>query len=170
MGRVDVTFTNATAVRAKDMDFTPAILEVELGYLVPPGSAIARAADVDRPGVKVGVSQGSTSQSVLPRELRNAVVVPAPSLKAAAEMLSRGSVDAFATNKTILFEMSDGLPGSRVIEGRWGLEHFALGIPKGREQAMPYLRKFAEDSRSDGVVKQAVERAGLRGTVSAESK
>ena len=33
-GEVDVAFTNATAVRARDMDFGPPFLEIELGYLV----------------------------------------------------------------------------------------------------------------------------------------
>src|SRR3954466_12395175 len=32
-GEVDVAFTNATAVRARDMDFGPPFLEIELGYL-----------------------------------------------------------------------------------------------------------------------------------------
>ena len=31
VGRVDFTFTNATAARAKDVDFTPPLLSVELG-------------------------------------------------------------------------------------------------------------------------------------------
>jgi polar amino acid transport system substrate-binding protein len=62
--------------------------------------------------------------------------------------------------------MTDELAASRVLAGHWGLEHLAMAIPKGRDAAMPYLRKFAEDARSEGLVKRAVERAGLRGTVS----
>ena len=42
-------------------------------------------------------------------------------------------LDAFATNKPILFEMSDGIPGSRILDGRWGVEHVAVAIPRGRE-------------------------------------
>jgi polar amino acid transport system substrate-binding protein len=104
--------------------------------------------------------------STLTREFKNATVVTAPSLKSAMDMLSQKKIDAFATNKAILFEMTDELPGSRVLDGRWGLEHLAMAIPKGRDAAMPYLRKFADDVRSEGLVKRAVERAGLRGTVS----
>jgi polar amino acid transport system substrate-binding protein len=47
-------------------------------------------------------------------------------------MLSQGRLNAFATNKAILFEMSDSLPGSRVLDGRWGVEHLAIAIPKNR--------------------------------------
>ncbi len=163
-GEVDFAFTNATAVRAKDVDFTPPLMAVELGYLVLPGSPVSTLADVDRPGIRVGVSQGGTSHGTLTRELKNATVVPAPTIKNAIEMLSTRKVDAFATNKAVLFEMADTLPGSRLLDGRWGLEQLAFAIPKGRELGMAYVRKFAEDAKSEGLVDRAVQRAGLRGT------
>lgn len=169
-GQVDFTISNATPARARDVDFTQPLLSLELGYLVPSGSPVSALADVDLPGIRVGVTQGSTSQSTLPHELKNAAVVPAPTLKSAVEMLSQRRLDAFATNKAILFEMSDALLGSRVIDGRWGLEHLAIAIPKGRDQGMSYMRKFVEDAKSEGLVTRAVERAGLRGTVTTESR
>ena len=49
--------------------------------------------------------------------------------------------------------------------GRWGLESFAIGIPKGREAALPLLSSFVGEAKADGAVARAVERAGLRGTV-----
>ena len=167
-GAVDFTVTNASPARAKDVDFTAPILGVELGYLVPPGSSIATLADVDRPGVRVGVTAGGSSHTTLQREFKHATVVPSPSVTAAVEMLADGRVDAYATNKAILFEMSDQSPGSRVLDGRWGIEVFAMGIPKGREVAMPAVRRFADEARSQGLVKRAAERAGLRGTVNVE--
>jgi polar amino acid transport system substrate-binding protein len=161
--RADFAFTNATAARARDMDFSPAVLEVEQGYLVAQGSPLT-VATMDRPGVRVGVSRGSTSEGVLARQLKNATVTGAPTIAAGAQMLALGKIDAFATNKAILFEMSDGLPGSRVLEGRYGLETFAVAIPKGREPGWDALRRFVAEARSEGVVKRAVGRAGLRGT------
>ena len=167
-GAVDFTVTNASPARAKDVDFTAPILGVELGYLVPLRSSIATLADVDRPGNRVGVTAGGSSHAALQREFKHATVVPSPSVTAAVEMLADGRVDAYATNKAILFEMSDQSPGSRVLDGRWGIEVFAMGIPKGREVAMPAVRRFAADARSQGLVKRAAERAGLRGTVNVE--
>ena len=167
-GAVDFTVTNASPARAKDVDFTAPILGVELGYLVSPRSSIATLADVDRPGVRVGVTAGGSSHAALQREFKHATVVPSPSVTAAVEMLADGRVEAYATNKAILFEMSDQSPGSRVLDGRWGIEVFAMGIPKGREVAMPAVRRFADEARSQGLVKRAAERAGLRGTVNVE--
>ena len=164
-GDVDMVFTNATPARMNDLDFSPAVLAVEQGYLVRAGSAIRTLDDVDRADVRVGVSEGSTSETTLARALRNASVIRIASLKAAIDMLATGKLDAFATNQATLFEMADALPGSRVLDGRWGLETFAIGIPKGREAALPLVRAFASDARADGTIAKAVERAGLRGAM-----
>jgi polar amino acid transport system substrate-binding protein len=163
-GKVDFTVTNASPARAKEVDFTAPILALELGYLAPRGSKIADAAGVDRPGVRVGVTQGSTSQATLSRTLKNATLVTAPTVKGAIDMLAHGGMDVYATNKAILSEMSDQLPGSRILEGRWGLEHMAIGVPKGRERGAAYLREFAEEAKSGGLVRSIAQRAGLRGT------
>jgi len=166
-GTVDFTFTNASAARAKLVDFTEPLLDLELGYLVPPGSTLQGPADVDRPGMKVGVSQGSTSQGTLTQAYKVATVAPVPSLKTAAEMLAQNRLDAFATNKAILFEMADGLPNFRVLDGRWGLEHLAIAVPQGRERGLPYLRAFAAQAKASGLLQSIVQQAGLRGTVPA---
>jgi polar amino acid transport system substrate-binding protein len=164
-GAVDFTVTNATPARAQDVDFTPPVLDVELGYLVPAGSAIKTLADIDRPGVRVGVTQGSTSRGTLGKAFKNAAISEAPTVKAATEMLGSGRLDAFATNKAVLFGMSDQLAGSRVLDGRWGVEHFGIGIPKGREAGLAFMRRFADEVNAAGDVLRAAERAGLRGNV-----
>lgn len=162
-GALDFTFTNATEARARDMVFTPPLLRLELGYLVPARPGIADVADVDRRPNRVGVTEGSSSQGVLTRTYAQALVVPVASIKLGQSMLLQGTLDAFATNKAILFEMSDELPGFRVLEGRWGVENLAIAIPMGREAAMPYLVQFAEGVKSSGVLGLAVARSGLRG-------
>ena len=164
-GSVDMVFTNATPVRRNDLDFSMTVLQVEQGYLVPAGSSIRALDQVDRAGVRVGVSEGSTSEATLSREFRTATVVRTQSLKAAIDLLASGKLEAFATNKATLFEMSDELPGSRVLDGRWGLESFAIGIPKGREAALPLVNGFVSEAKAKGAVARAAERAGLRGTV-----
>lgn len=166
-GTVDVTFTNATEVRARDMDFTDPLIRLELGLLVPPQSTLS-VNEVDRNGIRVGVAQGSSSQGALGRLYKNATVVPAASLAVAQQMLKRGELNAFATNKGILFEMADELPGYRVLDGRWGLESLAIAIPKGREAGMPYLRQFARDAQSSGRLQAIVAAAGLRGLARAD--
>jgi polar amino acid transport system substrate-binding protein len=128
-------------------------------------SNIQKLSDVDRLGRSIGVSQGSTSQATLGRLFRSAKVVPVASLQAASEQQKQKQLDAFATNKAILNEMADGLPGSKILDGRWGLEHLAIALPKGREGAASFMQDFADRARSSGLLKSLSAQAGLRGTV-----
>jgi polar amino acid transport system substrate-binding protein len=125
-------------------------------------------ADIQRAGRRIGVTQGSTSQGTIPKLLPNATVVPSENYKRGIEMLEHGEIDTYATNKPTLFEMSDQMPGSRVLEGRWGEEHLAVAIPKGREAALEYIQHFVQEVQSNGLLTQSVERAGLRGAVKAQ--
>jgi polar amino acid transport system substrate-binding protein len=162
-GEADLTFTNATEARARDVDFTEPLVRLELGFLVLADSPLRSVTDMDRPGLKVGVSQGSSSQAALPRLYKAMTLVPVPSLDAVQEQLRSKAADAFATNKAILYELNDQVPGLRVLEGRWGLEHLAIAVPKGRQAAAPYLRRFAQGQRDVGEVQKMMDRAGLRG-------
>lgn len=162
-GKVDVVFTNATPARAKEIDFAPACVEVEAGYLVAAGSRITAVSEVDASGVRVGVMEGSTSAATLPTVLHHATIVRVANVDAVLHMLSRSELDAFATNKSILFQISDSLPGSKVLAGRYGVEQLALGIPKGRDAALPFLRSFTRAVISRGLVQSAIDRAAFRG-------
>jgi polar amino acid transport system substrate-binding protein len=167
-GDVDFTISNATPARAAHVAFSQTLISLELGYLVPAASPIAAMSDVGQPGLRVGVTKGSTSQGTIPKLLPNATVVPAENAKRAIEMFERRELDLFATNKPTLFQMSDQMPGSRLLDGRWGVEHIAVAIPRGRDGAMEYLRRFVEEAQTSGLLAEAVARAGLRGVLKAE--
>lgn len=168
--QVDMVFTNASAERAKDMDFGPPYLEIELGYIAPQKSPVSTLADIDKPGVRIGVTKGSSSDGVLSRDLKSAEIVRAVTVGAAVDMIAAGQLDAFATNKATLFEMQEKLPGSRVLDGHWGLERHAIAIPKGRDQGRAFVEKFTNDAKSEGLIEAAVSRAGLRGAMAPASK
>ena len=60
--------------------------------------------------------------------------------------------------------MSDTLPGSQVIGGRWGLENLAIAIPKGRDAGREYVQNFANNVGQSGLLNKVIVRSGLRGT------
>jgi polar amino acid transport system substrate-binding protein len=169
-GQVDFAVTNATTARANDVSFSQTLLSVELGYLVPANSSISRADELDRPEIRIGVTKGSTSERTLPAKFKNAKIVPAENVKVAVEMLRGGELEVYATNKAILFEMSDSMPGARVLDGNWGLEHMAIAIPKGREQGLPFVAAYVKEVQSNGLLERIQQQAGLRGAVKAEPK
>lgn len=162
-GDADVAFTNASPARQKDMDFGQPYLLIELGYLVPAASPIAAPADIDGAGRRIGVVTGSTSEATLSGTLKQAEVVRATTNHEGAELVAAGKVDAFATNKASLFELADEVKGTRVLPGTWGEERHSVGVPKGRDQGIPYIRAFTADVLAQGLVKAAMDRAGLKG-------
>jgi polar amino acid transport system substrate-binding protein len=164
-GSWDVAFVGFSPARAKEWDFTELHLEMEFGYLVPGGSSISTMADVDRPGIRVAVQEKSQPDVFLSRTLKNAEVVRASSLAGTLETLKFGRADAIFSIKPSLFEASNQLPGSRVLDGRAGVDPHAMVMPKGRDAGLAYARQFIKDAKSQGRVKAAIERVGMRGAV-----
>jgi polar amino acid transport system substrate-binding protein len=167
-GAVDAAFTNASAARAKEMDFGPAYLESDLGYLIGKDSKVGKPEDVDLKGIRVGVTASSSSDAAMSRDLKNAEVVRLATINEAPAMLAAGNIDVFATNKATLFELAEKTPGGRILDGRWGVERHAIAIPKGRDQGMVFVRKFTEDVKARGLVDAAIARSGLRAAQTAK--
>ena len=164
-GDVDFSTSNSTPARTALAAFSQTLITIELGYLVTANSPITTVADMQKPGIRIGVTQGSTSQGTIPKLLPNAIVVPSQDYKRGIEMLERGEIDTYATNKPTLFEMSDQMKGARVLDGRWGEEHIAVAVPKEHAAGLEYIKSFVEDVQSSGLVAQLAEQAGLRGAV-----
>jgi len=165
-GAWDVAFVGFSPERAKEWDFSALHVEVEFGYLIPGGSSISTMADVDRPAIRVAVQERSGPDIFFSRTLKNAVVIRAPSNPGALELLRSGRADVMGSIKPILFELSNQLPGSRVLDGRPGTDPHAMAMPKGRgDLGVAYARQFIEDAKRYGLVKAAIERAGLRGVI-----
>jgi polar amino acid transport system substrate-binding protein len=169
-GGWDVAHFGFSPERAKEFDFAPVHLEVEFGYLVGGGSVISTMADVDRPGVRVAVQEKSGPEAFFARHLKNATLVRSPSNAAALEALKSGRAEVMGSIKPILFDLSNQLPGSRVLGGGPGIDPHAIAMPKGRDRAVPYLRQFMDEAKSQGHVKAAIDRAGLRGVLVAPGK
>ena len=159
----DVAFLAIDPGRAEQISFTAPYVEIEGTYLVPAGSPLRAIADVDRDGVRVGVSSKSAYDLFLSRSLRHAELVHAPNPNGAFELIVSGKVDVLAGVKQHLIANAGKLPGSRVLDGRFMAIQQALGIPKGRDAGATYLREFIEDAKASGLVAQAIEKAGIGG-------
>ena len=162
-GEWDLAFFGPTPERENVMNFTAPFLVIEHGYLVPAGSPILTIDAVDRPGTRIGAPQGGSVNAFLARTIKNATVIASPSVPAGEEMLKSGTVDVFAANKANLFQLADKMPGSRVLDGRIGVDEVAIALPKGRDTGMTYLQKYIAAAKSEGLIEASVKRAGLRG-------
>jgi polar amino acid transport system substrate-binding protein len=149
--------------RASDVDFSPPYMEVDLSYLVPGGSAIHRVLEADRSGVRIAVPRGDLVDILLSRQLQHAALVRADTVIGAFELLQAGHADVAALPRPNLLQWSVQLPGSRVLPDRFGANLVGMAVPKGRAGRLAYICEFVESAKASGLVREAIERAGLRG-------
>lgn len=159
----DVAFLAIDPGRADQIDFTGPYIEIEGTYLVPAGSPLHAIADVDREGMRIGISSGSAYDLFLSRNMEHAELIRAPDPNGAFQLILAGKVDVVAGVRQHLLANVKKLPGSRVLDGRFMAIQQALGIVKGRDAGAKYLREFIEDVKASGLVACAIEKAGVRG-------
>ena len=86
-------------------------------------------------------------------------------------MFDSGKADVIILTTAALAGAAEKRPGTRVLEGRILVESIGMGVPKGRDAAgAAYVNKFVEEAQAEGLIKSAIERAGLRGVVVAPLK
>ena len=163
VGAWDIAFLAVDPGRAGDIDFAPPYIEIEGVYLAPAGSALRVNADVDRDGIRVGVSGKSAYDLFLSRELKQAQLVRASSQDTAIDLITSGKVDVLAGVRQHLEANLAKVPGGRIFAERFMAIQQSLGIVKGRAEGAKYLREFIEDVKASGFVTRAIEKAGVKG-------
>lgn len=161
--KVDLVFTNATAARAKFIQFSDPVIRLEKGFLLSPKSNIKTIDGLNSANIKIGVSVGSSSEGEVSALLSKAKLVKMNSTQETVEQLASGKIDAFSSNKGILFELSDQVPGSRVMPEVIGYESMALGVPTNRPDLKPFLNEFIRSLKDSGQLNSIITRSGLRG-------
>lgn len=161
--QVDVGFLGNEPQRADVIAFSPAYVELPVTYLVPAGSPITRLEDVDREGVRVAVSARSAYDLYLTRHLKHARLERAEGIPASAKLFAAEKLEALAGLKPGLMEEARKLPGSRVLDGQVTAVQQSIGAPKNRQAAAAWLREFIEDAKRSGLVRQLVEKHGVKG-------
>jgi polar amino acid transport system substrate-binding protein len=162
-GACDAGFLANEPQRARDIEFSPAYVEIEATYLVPPLSPLRAVAEVDRPGVRVAVPERAAYELFLSRTLRHAQLLRASGAERAFERFVAEKLDALAGLRPRLVRDAEKLPGSRVLEDRFTAVQQAIGTPKGRAAAARYLREFVEEAKASGLVARLIEANGVRG-------
>jgi polar amino acid transport system substrate-binding protein len=160
----DVGLAARDPARADHLAFSQTFMEVDNGYVARPGAAPTNAEEVDRPGVKIAVAQGSAPHTVLRRLIKNAEIIPVPGgFEPAREALATGKGDVYGENLHLAHRIADAVPGARVLPGRFNVVQMAIGVRKRSASALPTVDEFVNRIRSDGTVQKAIAEAGLRG-------
>lgn len=162
-GQLDIALLSTEPSRAGDIVFSPAYLEIDATYLVPPGSPYRAATDLDRDGVRFAIAARSVYEFFLRSHLAHARLVTAPSTHAAFELFAREKLDALVGLRPRLETDSEKMPGSRIVEGRFMLVVQSIATALGRDAGAAYVRGFIERAKASGLIDSALERHRVRG-------
>ena len=162
-GGCDLGFLGIEPARATEIDFSPAMFQFDYTYLVPAGTAIGSVFDADRPGVRIAVVRNHASTLALSRIVKHAEMVGSEIPDAAFDLLRTGNADALAFPRDVLLAYAETLPGSRVLEDRYGINRVGVAVRKGLTRRLAYIGEFVEEAKASGLIERAIERGGLRG-------
>jgi len=162
-GTWDVAFVAIDPLRGNEISYSAPYVVLEGAYLVRENSPIRSNAEVDRPGVRVGVGAGSAYDLFLTRELKQAKLVRATTSAAVTELVLAQGLEVAAGVKQQLQADAKRFPGMRLLEGRFMAIDQAMGTPKGREAGAGYLGAFIEEMKASGFVAAALARHRIEG-------
>ena len=162
-GAADIAFLAIEPAREAEVSFTAPYVVIEGVFAVPGGSPITTVSEVDRPGVRVGVNEGSAYDLFLSRTLTHAEVVRGP---AGIGVFREQGLEAVAGIRQPLSRYVASHPGLRLVEPRFMEIRQAVATAKNRtERAIAFLREFVEAVKANGFVADALARSGQEATV-----
>jgi polar amino acid transport system substrate-binding protein len=157
-GRADLGFFAVEPAREAEIAFTAPYVVIEGVYAVPEASPLLTPGDVDRPGVRIGVKEGSAYDLFLTRTLQHATVVRGAE---GVEVFTAEGLDAGAGIRQPVTAYVAGRAGLRVIEERFMQIQQAVGVVKGHAPAsVAYLRGLVEELKASGFVAESLQRSG----------
>jgi polar amino acid transport system substrate-binding protein len=157
-GRADICFLAIEPARAAEVTFTAPYVLIEGVYAVSEQSPLIAVADVDRPGVRIGVKLGSAYDLFLTRTLQHATVVRGT--EGTTEFLA-GNLEAAAGVREPMTEFVGSHPGFRLVEGRFMEIPQAVGTAASkRPETTSFLHGLVEELKAAGFVADALRRSG----------
>lgn len=163
-GRADIGFFAIDPLRGEGLRFTAPYVLIEGSYLVPQDSPIQRNDEVDQPGTRVVVGQGSAYDLFLSRALQQATIVRAPSSQTVVPLCVQQGLEVAAGVRQQLQADLAQHPGHRLLPGRFMVIEQAMGLARGRgEAAFEHLARFVEAMKASAFVAQALQRHGIKG-------
>jgi polar amino acid transport system substrate-binding protein len=163
----DIGFLAFDASRATEVDFSQVYSLSWSSYIVPVDSPLHAAADVDRPGIRIGAATGDSPQLYLSRNLQKAELkgFNSPAEEEVLRMLAAAEIDAWAANRQRLIEIAAKAPKARVLDGNYSAVQQAIAVSKGDRAGLEAINRFLDQARASGLIKKALDQAGLTGAV-----
>jgi len=154
----DIGLIGAEPQRAEKIAFSPAYVEIESTYMVPPGSTLQTIADVDVSGIRIASTARAAYDLWLERNIRHATLVRTSSLDAAFEAFASNGLEALAGLRPRLVADQARMPGARILPGQFTAVQQAIGTARANAEAAEFLKTFVEQSKASGLVADLIRK------------
>jgi polar amino acid transport system substrate-binding protein len=159
----DIGFGVRTPLVAEKADFLIDVLVNDYLFVAAPGREFAGVAQVDRPGVKIGVGLNSSSDQFLSKTLKSGELVRLTGGRS-IEALRSGQVDVWAASASNIEQVADRLPGAKIVPGMFMSDRTMVILPKGRSSAaQAKIVEIVNEAKKTGVIRKALEQTGVKG-------
>ncbi|HEY2674537.1 MAG TPA: transporter substrate-binding domain-containing protein [Rugosimonospora sp.] len=163
-GRADICFLAIEPACEAEVAFTAPYVVIEGVFAVPSDSEFTSPAEVDRPGVRIGVKRGSAYDLFLSRTFRHAEIVRGE--EGTDEFRARG-LEVAAGIRQPMTEFVAAHPDVRLIEDRFMQIRQAIGTTGTRlPETVAFLRDLVEELTANGFVAEALRRSNQSGVSS----
>lgn len=157
-GRADLCFLAIDPARAAEVAFTAPYVVIEGVFAVPRDSALTTVAEVDAPGVRIGVKQGSAYDLYLTRTLQHATVVRGAE---GVDVFRAEGLEAAAGIRQPISRYVAENPDLRLIDERFMQIQQAVGTARSkRPETVAYLHDLIEDLKASGFVARSLAASG----------
>ena len=150
-GKADVVIStlSVTAERAKVIDFSPAYAPLRTVLAGVKSISVKTIADLD--GKTVGTTRGTTHDTYLSQNVKNAKIVRYEDDATTAQAFVSGQVDLFTTGELLLAPIAARNPG-RQLELKFVLETFklAVGVKQGETRLLQTVSDWVKTNLKNG--------------------
>jgi polar amino acid transport system substrate-binding protein len=157
----DISFMPADTKREPFVDQGPAYVAYLSGYLVRDGAGIRSVEEIDRPGIRVGCIEGTSTSRTVEKNVKIASVTKFSRPEDAAERIKNNQLDALAMGMEALEDLSKKLPGTKVLNEVIQSTGVVVVVPKGRAVVLNWAVHFLDDAKADGTVRRALDSSGF---------
>lgn len=159
----DIALLGAEPQRAAVIAFTGAYAEIEATYLVREEAPFQSVAEVDRPGVRIAVADRTAYGLWLDRNIEAAALHRIAGVEASKALFLDEKLDALAGLRPRLIEDAAKLENMRILPGRFMSVQQAVGVPRAKDAALPWLENVVGAARRDGLVASLIAQFGVMG-------
>jgi polar amino acid transport system substrate-binding protein len=157
-GEADIGFLAIEPARAVQVAFTPPYVLIEGVYAVRGDSPLATVADVDAPGVRIGVKEGSAYDLYLTRTISLATIVRGQD---GTTVFAREGLEVAAGIREPVTRFVASHPGLRLIDGAFMQIQQAVGVTRTKSpQTVDYLAAVIAELKASGFIADSLRRSG----------